>query len=97
MVLSQSTKGRRAAELLAGGGTISLQVLDEFASVAIRKLRRTMHETRLALSNIRAVCAIRLADVRTDERDVDVAERYGFSIYGSMLTGAALEAGCHKF
>jgi predicted nucleic acid-binding protein len=97
VVSNQPTKAHRAAELLANGGTISVQVLDEFASVARRKLGRTMRETRVALSNIRSVCAVRVADLQTHERGLDVAERYGFSIYDSMLIAAALEASCQTF
>jgi predicted nucleic acid-binding protein len=97
VVSNQQAKGYRAAELLSAGGIVSIQVLDEFASVARRKLGRTMHETRVALSEIRAVCTVRVSDLRTHERGLDVAERYRFSIYDSMLIAAALQAGCLTF
>src|ERR1700730_7888597 len=84
VVSNQPAKGHRAAGLLANGGTISVQVLDEFASVARRELGRTMRETRVALSNIRSVCVVRVADLQTHERGLDIAERYRFSIYDSM-------------
>ena len=97
VVSNQPAKGQRAAELLTNGGTISVQVLNEFSSVAQRKLGRTIRETRVALSNIRSVCAVRVADLQTHERGLDIAQRYRFSIYDSMLIAAALEAGCHTF
>ena len=97
VVSNEPEKGKRATELLANGGTISIQVLDEFASVAQRKLGRTMHETRAALSYIRSICTIHVADLKTHDRGLDVAERYRFSIYDSMLIAAALEAGCTTF
>jgi predicted nucleic acid-binding protein len=33
-------------------------------------------------------------DVETHERGVDIAERWRFSIYDSLIVGAALRAGC---
>jgi predicted nucleic acid-binding protein len=90
-------KKQRAAELLATGGTISVQVLDEFASVAMRKLGRSLNETRAKLFDIREVCTVRVADIATHERGLDITERYKFSIYGSMLIAAALQAKCTTF
>jgi predicted nucleic acid-binding protein len=97
IVSNDPPKRERAGELLADGGTVSVQVLDEFAAVATRKLGRPMDETRAKLSDIRTVCTVRVADVHTHERGLDIAERYRFSIYDSMLLASALEAGCRTF
>jgi predicted nucleic acid-binding protein len=97
LVSNEPIKRQRTAELLANGGTLSVQVLDEFAAVATRKLGRSMHETRAKLADIRQVCTVRVADLRTHERGLDIAERYKFSIYDSMLLASALEAGCRTF
>lgn len=84
-------------EMLGGGGTITVQVLNEIASVASRKFHRPLSKIRELLSNIRAVCTVHVATISTHERGLDLAERYRFSIYDSMLVAAALEAGCHTF
>lgn len=97
LVSDQEIKSRRAAELLASGGTISVQVLDEFASVALRKLGQTMRATRNALAGIRTVCTVVPTGIETHERGLDIAERYKFSIYDSMLLAAALKSGCRRF
>lgn len=97
VVSSDPGKKQRAAELLADGGTISIQVLDEFASVASRKLGQPLAETRKKLFDIRAVCNVVTASIATHERGLDIAERYKFSIYDSMLLASALEAGCRTF
>jgi predicted nucleic acid-binding protein len=97
IVSNDLPKKQRAAELLATGGTISVQVLDEFASVAIRKLGRSLNETRAKLYDIREVCTVRVADIATHEHGLDIAERYRFSIYDSMLIAAALQAKCTTF
>ena len=38
-----------------------------------------------------------MADVRTHEHGLDIAERYRFSIYDSMVLVSALEAGYRTF
>ena len=45
-----------AEGLLAGGGHISVQVLNEFAAVARRKLSMSWDEIAEALAAIRALC-----------------------------------------
>lgn len=97
IVSNDPAKRQRAGELLASGGTISVQVLNEFASVATRKYGRSMDDTREKLFDIRLVCSVHVADVRAHERGLDIAERYRFSIYDSMLLASALEAGCRTF
>jgi predicted nucleic acid-binding protein len=51
----------------------------------------SFRELREILSILRAVCAVK-PDVETHERGLDVAERYQFSIYDSMIA-AALQSG----
>ncbi|MGH6870586.1 MAG: PIN domain-containing protein [Rhizomicrobium sp.] len=92
-----AAKARRAEDLLSGGGTVSVQVLDEFASVALRKFAMTMVEIREVLTAIRRVCTVRAADLATHDLGLDIAERYKFSVYDSMLVAAALKAGCRTF
>ncbi|HEY1708655.1 MAG TPA: PIN domain-containing protein [Rhizomicrobium sp.] len=94
---SDIAKAEKAAALLANGGTVSIQVLNEFASVALRKLGRTMAEVRAALANIRAICTVIATDLATHDLGLDIAERYKFSIHDSMLLAAALKAGCRIF
>ena len=88
------TKADRAEALLAAGGTISVQVLNEFASVASRKLGMSMPEIREFLGVVRAVCTVEPISEATHDRGLAVSERYGFSIYDSMIVASALLAGC---
>ena len=57
LLSADAAKADRAEELLAIGGTISVQVLNEFVAVASRKLRMPWIEIREVLAQIRAVCA----------------------------------------
>ena len=84
-----------AEETLAGGGVLSVQVLNEFASVASRKLKMSIAEIRDALTIIRAVCRIVPISEETHDMGLKLAERYGLSIYDSMVVASALIAGCN--
>ncbi|MGL6109738.1 MAG: PIN domain-containing protein [Rubrivivax sp.] len=87
-------KADRAEELLAIGGTISVQVLNEFVAVASRKLRMSWIEIREVLAQVRAVCAVEPVTIATHERALRLAERYGISIYDALIVSAALLANC---
>ena len=85
-LLSKDTPKADCAEmLLASGGVVSVQVLNEFASVASRKLAMTIPEIREILSTIRAVCIVKPLDIDTHELGLDMVERYGFSIYDGLI------------
>jgi len=84
----------RAEELIAIGGVISVQVLNEFASVASRKLRMSWSEIRDVLSSIRAVCETEPVTVETHELGLELAERYRLSFYDATIVASSLRAGC---
>ena len=94
LLSADTAKADRAEELLAIGGTISVQVLNEFVAVASRKLRMPLIEIREVLTQIRAVCAVASVTIETHERALRVAERYGLSIYDALIVSSALLAGC---
>jgi predicted nucleic acid-binding protein len=93
LLSKDAAKADRAEALLATGGIVSVQVLNEFASVATRKLAMTIPEIREILSTIRAVCVVRSLDIETHELGLEMAERYGFSIYDGLIVAAAVRAG----
>jgi len=80
--------------IVSKGGIISVQVLNEFASVAARKLGMTYAEIGEFLQTIRAVCKTKPLTVETHQLGLDIAERYGFSFYDSLIVSAALLADC---
>ena len=94
LLSKDAAKADRAEALLAAGGVVSVQVLNEFASVATRKLAMTIPQIREILSTIQAVCIVNPLDLETHELGLDVAERYGFSIYDGLIVAAAVLAGC---
>ena len=94
LLSADAAKADRAEELIAGGGTVSVQVLNEFASVASRKLRMPWAEIREVLAQLCAVCVVEPLTIKTHERALQLAERYGLSVYDALIVSAALLAGC---
>ena len=85
----------RARELLAGGGAISVQVLNEFTNVARRRLNLAWPDVHRALQAIRSICAPVLPlTVAMHEAAVELAARDGLPIYDAMIVSAAVAAGC---
>jgi hypothetical protein len=78
LLSDESVKADRVEELLQEGGTISVQILNEFTSVATRKLGLSLREVTEVLETIRAICDTQPLNVDTYDRGVDVAERYEF-------------------
>lgn len=84
-----------AEELLSQGGAISVQVLNEFASVARRKLGLSWPETTAALSAIRALCeAPTPITAELHEAGVELAEAHDLNLYDALIVAAALRDGC---
>lgn len=96
LLSADSRKADRIEGLLAAGGTISVQVLNEFSAVALRKLAMPLPEVREILATVRAVCRVEPVTTETHDRALVVLERYGFAFYDSVLIAAALIAGCRR-
>lgn len=88
------TKADEAERLLSQGGVISVQVLNEFASVAARKAGMSSAEIREALEPIRSICTVHPLTEEIHDLGMQLTERYQLSIYDAMIVGSALAAGC---
>lgn len=84
-----------AESLVANGGVVSVQVLNELASVSHRKLRMSWPDIADALDAIRVLCPAPIP-LTTDTHDaaLRIAVKYGFSFYDALIAAAALEAEC---
>jgi predicted nucleic acid-binding protein len=94
LLSSDLAKADRAEEVLAEGGVISVQVLNEFTSVATRKLRMPLAEIREVLTTVRAVCRIVPISEETHDKGLELVERYQLSVDDAMIVASALLAGC---
>lgn len=94
LLSGDSGKADRAEEVLAGGGRVSVQVLNEFAAVASRKLALGWAEIGDILAQVRAVCTVEAITIETHERGLAIASRYRLNVYDAMIVAAALLSGC---
>ena len=85
-----------AERLIANGGAISVQVLNEFANVARRKMGFSWKETHEFLTTLRELLTVHPLTVETHETGLALAERYGLSIYDAMIAASAILAGCDR-
>ena len=87
-------KADRAERLIGAGGIISVQVLNEIANVARRKMGMSWTQTRAFLSTIRGLLPVQTLTIEVHETGLVVAERYGLSVYDAMIAASALHADC---
>jgi predicted nucleic acid-binding protein len=94
-VAQNHRRSTQAEEILASGGVLSVQVLNEFVSVARRKLRMSWNDVNEALDAFRVLCPSPLPiSVEMHEAALKIAEKHGYSIYDAMVVAAALEGRC---
>ena len=88
-------RASRAQQLLERGCLINVQILNEFANVARRKLAMSWMELMEALEDIRTLCpTIASVTIDTHSAGLKRAQRYGLSVFDGLVVAAALEAGC---
>jgi len=90
----EPTKADKAEQILAQGGSISVQVLNEIANVARRKMRLGWNETHEFLSLVRGLLIVHPVTVETHEDGLALAERYDLSTHDAMIAAAAMRAEC---
>jgi predicted nucleic acid-binding protein len=89
-----SAKADRAERLIGAGGIISVQVLNEIANVARRKMGMSWTETRALLSAMRGLLPVQALTIDVHETGLVLAERYGLSVFDAMIAASALHADC---
>lgn len=94
LLSADAGKASRAEDLLAERGTISVQVLNEFAAVARRKHATPWPDVVLMLDTLKHVCRVEPLTLDVHERAIDLARRFGMPIYDAMIAASALTAGC---
>lgn len=86
-----------AETLVAGGGTISVQVLNELTLVWRRKYDYSWNLVRETLWSLRTLLEVSPVVVDTHVLGLSIAERYQLQIYDSLLLASALLADCETF
>jgi len=93
LLSSDEVKAQRAEEIIQAGGVISVQVLNEFASVAARKLGMSLAEIREILETIRQALRVLPLTEQSHALGLELAERYRLSIFDAMIVASAWLAG----
>jgi predicted nucleic acid-binding protein len=94
LLSSDQAKADRAEMLVEEGGTVSVQVLNELANVARRKMALPWNELRPFLSMLCSLVEVRPLTKELHDSGLALAERHKLSIYDAMIVAAALEADC---
>ncbi len=90
----RESEAGKAEEIIASGRAISVQVLNEIANVACRKMQMSWVETHAFLDSVRRLFTVHPLTVETHETGLVLAKRYKLTVYDSMIVAAALHAGC---
>jgi predicted nucleic acid-binding protein len=91
---SGEAKSTAAQAILARKCDISVQVLNEFANVARRKLKRDWQDIGQYLSWIEAVCrAVHPIDLEIHRHGMAILDKYHFAVFDAMIVATALKAG----
>ena len=94
LLSADDARADRAEEELGRGGVLSVQVLNEFASVASRKLGMSLREVREVLLATRAACAVVPVTEEAHDLGMQIAERHRLSVWDAMILASARLAGC---
>ena len=90
---SDTVKADRAESLLQSGGSISVQVLNEVASVCLRKLKMTWEDVDAVLETLKTTCEVLPVTLATHEKAVGLAKRFQISFYDANIVATAILCG----
>lgn len=91
---NDESKSCIASRVVETGGTISVQVLNEFVAVARRKLLLSWPAITAHLEPIRRACQIVPLTLHSHDHARNLAERYKVPIYDALIIASAIDAGC---
>jgi predicted nucleic acid-binding protein len=91
---ADARKSAQAEALLAEGGAISVQVLNEFVAVTRRKFEMPWSTVHEALAVFRAVLSVEPLTLEVHQKAVEIAEANRLNIYDAQILAAALAAKC---
>jgi predicted nucleic acid-binding protein len=94
LMLHDDAKADAAERLVASGGTISVQVLNEIANVARRKRQRSWAEVRSLLQTLQDMLTVEPLTLGSHVLGLGLADRYRLSVYDGMIVASALLSDC---
>ena len=96
LLSTDNNKANWVSKNLQQSNVISIQVLNEFTSASLRKIKLTSAELDEFLDLFTSTFNVRSMDMGTFETGLIVSRRYGYQHYDAMIIAAALQAGCER-
>ena len=96
LLSSDNKKADWVSKNLQQHNVISVQVLNEFTSASLRKIKISNTELDEFLDLFTSTFQVRSLDMDTFETGLMVSRRYGYQHFDSMIIAAALQAGCER-
>jgi predicted nucleic acid-binding protein len=96
LLSSDHKKADWVSQNLRQSNIISVQVLNEFTSASIRKIKISHVELDEFLDLFKSTFNVRALDTETFNTGLMISRRYGYQHYDSMIIAAALQAGCER-
>lgn len=94
-IVTADPRKQQAERVLRGGGTVSVQVLSEFASVARKKLQHDWARIEYALEQFKlSFDFVWPLTLDTHTAALAIARDHRLPFYDAMIVAAAIEAGC---
>lgn len=95
-LLSDEIKKKTIAKkLLKENYSISIQVLNEFSNVSLRRFKLSVADTKEIIEKISQRCIVYIYNKETILSALDLKERYRYQFYDSLILATALENGCN--
>lgn len=87
------TKAETAGSLVQNGGSISVQVLNEFVAIARRELRMSWTDARIAVNGFSGMFDVSDVTAADHWAAIDLAERHRWQIYDAVIVAVARRIG----
>lgn len=93
----ESSRAKRAADILESCDFLSVQVLNEYALSVRRKLERSWEDIAVDLLLLKtSVSVVHAINVEANRTAVRLADRYQLNFYDAVMIAVALENGASK-
>ncbi|MBJ7380227.1 MAG: PIN domain-containing protein [Polynucleobacter sp.] len=96
LLSSDTKKADWVSSHLQQDSIISVQVLNEFTSASLKKIKISFAELNEFLTVFMTIFIIKPIDLETFHIGLMVSNRYGYHHYDAMIIAAALQAKCER-
>ena len=93
LLSADPSKANQAEAILQAGGSVSVQVLNEVASVCLRKLKMPWPEINALLQAVKASCDVVPLTLASHEKAIEIAQRFQLSLYDANIVACAVMSG----